>query len=670
MPAERPSAPTSGGDVEPWARALACAVVAGDLSVSGIARAAGIHMAEAAAALEAARDQGAVDPDGAIEPSEAWRLAALLDQQTVAEIHLATARHLFAAGPDHIAAAIHHARAAGTLMELEELVAMADQGGRLSLALGDHANARDLLRLAVDYDTSADHRAMALRLLDLAQAEDMLGDVAGARARLAQTVVLGELIGDPHIVAQAAIAHALPADWYAGDPRTVSLLLRAEAMDLADDDRVAVTAARALVEIRIPLIPDQEYQVAWVTRPELAQELAETALRKSEACRDDVQLLAMLAWRSTHRAPEFLARRRDLSTAALDLAQHLREPAHQLVAAVWLAVDALESGDRPLYDRALGVARWVAHSTANPRLLWQAYTLAAGGAFLDGDVPQATQFVGEADAAGRTIGHPGQLGATLLFAAQEIAGRDDPDEMRRLGIDESTPVFANPLGRTAFAYMCARTGDRVAAERHARIAVRQLDPEASLLLLATRLAAVAVLLDADDLVRDLIEVLTPWADHVAVDSNGWWCDGPVALWLALLHDRLGDHTEATRWRAVGEPVAHAINDVRALGRVEHLRHSLSAARGDGATPVEPVTDRAAAQTGSPLEGLTARELDVLRLIVAGYSNPQIATRLSFSLSTIRNDTTVIYRKLGVATRTAAAAEALALGVAGSSPAGT
>ena len=68
--------------------------------------------------------------------------------------------------------------------------------------------------------------------------------------------------------------------------------------------------------------------------------------------------------------------------------------------------------------------------------------------------------------------------------------------------------------------------------------------------------------------------------------------------------------------------------------------------------------------GPPGEGfgLTDRELAVLRGIVAGKTNPAIAVDLAFSLSTIRNDTTEIFRKLGVTKRRDAAAKAVAVGL--------
>lgn len=56
------------------------------------------------------------------------------------------------------------------------------------------------------------------------------------------------------------------------------------------------------------------------------------------------------------------------------------------------------------------------------------------------------------------------------------------------------------------------------------------------------------------------------------------------------------------------------------------------------------------------EPLTARELDVLRLVVQGVRNSEIGQRLSISIKTVESHLTNIYGKLGVQSR----AEAIAL----------
>ena len=62
------------------------------------------------------------------------------------------------------------------------------------------------------------------------------------------------------------------------------------------------------------------------------------------------------------------------------------------------------------------------------------------------------------------------------------------------------------------------------------------------------------------------------------------------------------------------------------------------------------------------EGLTVRELEILRLMVSGESNPDIAERLFVSRSTVKFHVSNILMKLGAGSRTEAVAIALQKGL--------
>lgn len=66
----------------------------------------------------------------------------------------------------------------------------------------------------------------------------------------------------------------------------------------------------------------------------------------------------------------------------------------------------------------------------------------------------------------------------------------------------------------------------------------------------------------------------------------------------------------------------------------------------------------------PFPQLTPREHDVLRLVAQGLSNSAIADRLGLSLKTVNNNTSSIFTKLNVATRTEAAILARDRGLGG------
>jgi DNA-binding NarL/FixJ family response regulator len=89
---------------------------------------------------------------------------------------------------------------------------------------------------------------------------------------------------------------------------------------------------------------------------------------------------------------------------------------------------------------------------------------------------------------------------------------------------------------------------------------------------------------------------------------------------------------------------------------DELLRGVRAAAG-GESPLSPRAARAliTARRGSrPFEELTARELDVLRLVGRGLSNKQIAWRLTISEKTVKAHMTSIFGRIGVSDRTQAA----------------
>ena len=87
-----------------------------------------------------------------------------------------------------------------------------------------------------------------------------------------------------------------------------------------------------------------------------------------------------------------------------------------------------------------------------------------------------------------------------------------------------------------------------------------------------------------------------------------------------------------------------------------LIRSFSDKDGEG-TALEPTQSQAAL-----IEPLTARELEVLRLVAKGYNNPEIASNLVISRATVKTHVQNIIRKLNVSDRTQAAIRAVNLGI--------
>jgi DNA-binding NarL/FixJ family response regulator len=65
---------------------------------------------------------------------------------------------------------------------------------------------------------------------------------------------------------------------------------------------------------------------------------------------------------------------------------------------------------------------------------------------------------------------------------------------------------------------------------------------------------------------------------------------------------------------------------------------------------------------APLEDLSVKELEVLRLMAGGYSNREISVAMHKSEGTIKNQVSSILEKLGVRDRTQAVLKAINLGL--------
>ena len=72
----------------------------------------------------------------------------------------------------------------------------------------------------------------------------------------------------------------------------------------------------------------------------------------------------------------------------------------------------------------------------------------------------------------------------------------------------------------------------------------------------------------------------------------------------------------------------------------------------------PATDQAGRKSEKQLDSLTHREVEVLKLLSRGQTNPQIARHLLFSVSTVKAHVRSILSKLDVSDRTQAAVRAI------------
>lgn len=131
---------------------------------------------------------------------------------------------------------------------------------------------------------------------------------------------------------------------------------------------------------------------------------------------------------------------------------------------------------------------------------------------------------------------------------------------------------------------------------------------------------------------------------------------------------------AARWAELGYPYEAALALAEA-GTEPALRHALTALQRLGATAAAALVarrlrDRGARHiprgprpsTATNVAQLTRREVQVLTLVADGLANAEIAQRLFLSEKTVGHHVSAVLRKLGVGSRSDAAAEALRRGL--------
>jgi DNA-binding NarL/FixJ family response regulator len=264
---------------------------------------------------------------------------------------------------------------------------------------------------------------------------------------------------------------------------------------------------------------------------------------------------------------------------------------------------------------------------------------AAGEAsYLQGDVHRLIgDFAAAADAYRRAseLGREPQPGLALLRLAQGDTAAALTTIRRALAESTERPARAALL--PAAVEIMLATG----AVGEARAACDELDEiaaafEAGVLNAVAAQARGSVLLAEGDAARALVALRRA--------AEGW--------------QELGAPYETARARALVARACRELGDADAAGM--ELGTAGDLLRELGAVPALAEIDSLAASRDA--HGLTARELEVLRLIAHGQTNKAIAADLVLSERTVERHVSNIFAKLGVSTRAAATAFAFTHGL--------
>ncbi len=260
--------------------------------------------------------------------------------------------------------------------------------------------------------------------------------------------------------------------------------------------------------------------------------------------------------------------------------------------------------------------------------------LAAGqAAYQQGEVLRRRGELAAADEAYReanTLGHEPQPGLALLRLDQGDAGAAAAAIRRALG--EAVPPLKRSRLLPAYTEIMVAAGEL----EDARAACREL-AEIATAYPSTMLGAIAAQVqgsvelsagDAGGALGDLRRAYQAWQELGAPYEAA-----RARVLLALACRALGDEDTAALELDAASGVFEELGAEPDLVRVRSL-----AASGDG---------------GGDTHGLTARELEVLRLVAAGKTNRDIAGELVLSEHTVARHVQNIFTKLRVSSRTAA-----------------
>ncbi len=607
---------------------------------------------------------------------------ALYDRLSVlrrAELHLRIAEALEAVDRPRqgrlLAGLAHHFAAAapiGGAAQAVEYNLLAAQAASAALAY-DEATAR--LGTALEMGVP-DERRRAEILLDLGTALFRAGRSLDSLQSFRQAAEIARDLGEGELLARAAIGFETSC-WRPGltDEGARELLQEASAALGREDSTLRVGLLASLARA---LEFEGDSDQAALARAD--------AIAMARRIDDRPGLATVLVGIYWARATTSLAEALEMLGEARDLAEEMGDVEGQAEATQWRVSALMALGEIVPAREELAIALDMAENTRQPFMLHVTEHYRSALALLEG-------HLAEADAAAERSREWGQLlvgrDASSVYGIQMFGVRREQGRLAELapvirvlaagdrGGGAWRPGLAAMLAELAMEEQVRGELDRLQAEG--------LDPLREGLWLAslTYLADAASAVAHQGVASLVYPLLAPLAGRNVMIGHGVACYGAANRYLGMLAATLGDtddaasHFEAAlhlnRQMGADTWLAHTAYEYgrMLLGRRDSDRGEQLLA--EAALLAETVgmptlLERVRALTPAsspppPPDGLSARELEVLRLVARGHSNREIGAALFISEHTAANHVRSILRKTACANRTEATAYAYRRGLA-------
>jgi len=566
-----------------------------------------------------------------------------------------------AASAADVAQLAYHYLSAGPFGDPAKAVKFAREAAAQAVRQGVWQDAARHLEQALGAITPALPDADGTRcdvLVELGQARRSGGLLREAHAAFNESISLADRIGDENRMLAAAVAFGAPQlwgprEWGEIDTRLIALLERQ--LDRIGDGDPA-RRVRILATLAIELCFNEAALRGW----SYANEALDTARRLGQPSELGIAASAYL-WSAevTDHLPQHRAVLDEMLTGRPpDLT-----PQVQAILLTRLLVERIRSGELARFDAEFAGAWWLASDVLHsPEVQLQLRLVEACRCLVAGDVERAAAIIGPARQAmlswGSTWREPGQfvldscqmlLTGTLADHAEQIAARlAQPDH-------PSIPHLAAPAAALGFA-------QRGELARARQITVRWFAPPPRSWTWLTAIAywaQVAAALGVPD-PGWLYGQLAPHSGELAIAGHVGDCGGAVASLLAGLAWRLGRLDEAAEHAQAGLALETRVGSTRWIDRTQDLINRIDAARAHARSRDQiAAAHRGTASAARPAQAVTiggdalelsARELEVARLVADGLSNPAIASALFISVPTVKTHVSHILAKLGLESR--------------------
>ncbi len=497
-----------------------------------------------------------------------------------------------------------------------------------------------------------------------AQNHTRAGDFGGARALYRR---LGDS-ADPVVRLRAAFGFE-DAAWRPGTCGDEACQLLTRALEAVTPDPADVSYVAALASLG--------RATAFTGDTDRARSIGETALTYARELGDNqllIHVLQTIMWHSVDpgSVDSHLALAEELTTRAtvdsdwggLGTAAVFRS----LISYIKSDLSGWEDAARDM-DRSV-------RGSGQPFMTYMRRCTDFARSYLHGDFAAAEQIADDLVELGSSFGPDdteGPYGLQLFMLRRETGGLD---QVRHLvGPADQTNSWEPGLLALHTEFEDVQATRRLLWRLLDRDAAAHQAPWAQATAVLVFLVEAAVMLGDVAAARRLRPMLAPYSGTQLVAGQFVAMFGPADLYLALLDSVLGDYESADHLFAA------AVADSSAVGSTVHLALTLAAwakhcdrGSSENRSRADALRERARQLATSHnlvrimrmLEpahavpaGLTAREFDVLRLLVAGKSNRDIAGALRITENTTANHVRSILSKTGATNRTQVATMALA-----------